>query len=296
MNGVLLVDKPRGMTSHDVVGRIRRSSRQRRIGHTGTLDPMATGLLPLVLGTATRLAPFLSGSEKTYDATIRLGVATSTDDAEGQPLGDAKPVPPVTPALIARVQAEFTGTFSQRPPPHSAKKIGGVRAYELARRNEPVELRPVQVTVRQLEVTGVRAQELDVRVTATAGFYVRALARDIGESLGTAGHLTALRRITAAGFSVADAVTFEDAERLGADVAERLIEPGAALPDLPQVRPTDVGLRRILHGAALAAEHLDGPVPGGIEDRPVKVIGADGRLVALARWRQNALHPSVVLG
>src|SRR5262245_24831903 len=197
MDGVLLIDKPSGPTSHDVVARIRRTSGEPRVGHTGTLDPLASGLLPLVLGRATRLASFLSASEKTYEATIRLGVATDTNDAEGRPIG---PIAATVPddGAIERALEEFRGTFAQRPPSHSAKKIGGRKAYDMARRRQPVDLKPVEVTVRDLECTGREEDRLSIRVSATSGFYVRALARDLGERLGCGAHLMALRR-TASG-------------------------------------------------------------------------------------------------
>lgn len=301
MDGVLLIDKPSGPTSHDVVARLRRTSGERRIGHTGTLDPRATGLLPLVLGCATRLAAWLSGGDKTYEATLRLGFATDTDDADGQPLGAPSLVRPDDEAIDAAL-AGFRGTFDQTPPIHSAKRIAGARAYDLARRAEPVVLRPVGVTVRALERTGRTGDRLQLCVTASSGFYVRALARDLGARLGSGAHLLELRRTRHGPFEVARALGLAEAERLGPAVAARLLTPAEALPDLPGVQVTAAGLTRALHGNPLGPEHLEGGwVPsaataGTAPMTPIKIVAGDGRLVALARVRGGALHPVVVLG
>jgi tRNA pseudouridine55 synthase len=296
MNGVLLIDKPAGPTSHDVVARIRRTTKERSVGHTGTLDPRATGLLPLVLGRATRLAALLTGGDKTYEATIRLGFPTSTDDADGEPLGPASAAIPGAEEIAGALE-RFRGTFDQRPPAHSAKKVGGRRAYELARREQPVELAPVAVTVRALELAGVEGDRVRIRVTATAGFYVRALARDLGEALGCGGHLEALRRTGSGAFDVAEAVPLDEAERLGPALAGRLIPPADALPFLPEVRLTEGGLARARHGNPVGPEHLEAHwIPPPSTPGPVKVLGPDGALVALAHSRGGALHPVVVLG
>lgn len=296
MDGVLLIDKPAGPTSHDVVARLRKTSGERSIGHTGTLDPRATGLLPLVLGKATRLASFLSGGDKTYEATILLGIATDTDDADGQPLSDDPRAVPSN-DVVAAALASFTGEFEQIPPIHSAKKVGGERAYELARRAEPVTLKPVLVTVRTLECLAHRPDQVDVRVTASSGFYVRALARDLGDRLGCGAHLLALRRIASAPFEVTSALALEEAERLGRDVVGRLLSPAEALPHLPLVTLTPAGLVRARHGNPLGPEHLAQHwLPPASQGGPVRVVDDAGRLVALAHSRGGALHPAVVLG
>ena len=335
MDGVLLIDKPSGPTSHDVVARLRRTTGERGIGHTGTLDPLATGVMALVLGRATRLAPFLSGGDKTYEAAIRLGVATDTDDALGRPLGAATTSWPDDAALASALDA-FRGTFDQVPPAHSAKKVGGEKAYDLARRDQPMILEPVPVTVRLLEVLHRDNDRLAVRVSATAGFYVRALARDLGRRLGCGAHLEGLRRTRSGWFDLSRAMPLGEAERLGPDVAGSLISPADALPDLPAVEVNEVGLKRVTHGNWLGPEHLAsrvsreesesapaaragvGPraseVPlagarangGGApfalskEDtagrRQVRVLSSDGRLMAIAEPRRGALHPVVVLG
>lgn len=293
MNGVLLIDKPGGLTSHDVVARMRRTLRERSIGHTGTLDPMATGLLVLVVGKATRLASLLSGRDKTYDATIRLGQDTTTDDADGNVLGPANPVPGESD--IRAALEHFRGAFEQLPPAHSAKKVDGTRAYRLARANKPVTLTPVTVTVRELTWQGFDGASVRLRVCATAGFYVRSLARDLGARLGCGGHLTALRRVRSGSFVVEDALPLAEAEALGPDVAARLITSADALPDLAAVALTADGLRRVLHGNAIGPAEVEGPFPASEPDAPVRVL-ADGRLVALGRLRAGTLHPIVVLG
>ncbi len=296
MDGVLLIDKPAGPTSHDVVARLRRSTGERSIGHTGTLDPRATGLLPLVLGRATRIASLLSGRDKTYEATIRFGWYTETDDAEGQPLGEPSVRRPDDAALAAALES-FVGTFPQVPPRHSAKKLQGRRAYELARRQADFELRPVEVTVRRLELTRRTDDSATIRLTVSTGFYVRALARDLGERLGCGGHLESLRRTGSGPFDVSDAIGLDEAERLGPDVASHLMTPAAALADLPAVELTEAGLKRAAHGNPVGPEHLAGrAVPPSGLGGPVRLLGPDGRLVALAGSRGGALHPAVVLG
>jgi tRNA pseudouridine55 synthase len=293
MDGVLLIDKPGGITSHDVVARMRRVLQERGIGHAGTLDPMATGLLVLIVGKATRLASLLTGHDKTYDATVRLGQSTTTDDADGEPIGEPVPVPGE--AQIRQALSAFRGTFAQRPPAHSAKKIDGTRAYRLARAHKAVDLAPVEVTVRELTWQGFDGADLRLRVQATAGFYVRSLARELGAHLGCGGHLTALRRIRSGGFTVEDALPLSAAESLGAATAERLIPSAAALPELAAVEVTPEGLRRVQHGNVIGVGHLVGGMPDGVLESPIRIL-SDGRLVALARPGAGTLHPVVVLG
>ncbi len=295
MDGVLLVDKPAGPTSHDVVRQVRRSSGESRIGHTGTLDPLATGLLPLVLGRATRLASRLTAHRKTYEATIRLGVATETDDAEGAPTG--APVPVAADETTIRSALEsFTGAIDQVPPRHSAKKIAGERAYDIARRDEAVALSPVSVTVFSLDYLGRTDDQVRVRVTASSGFYVRSLARDVGIALGCGGHLQALRRTAVGHFDVSAALPLDEAQALGRDVAGRLLSMADALPDAPGVRLTEQGLTRALHGNPVGPEHLldrSLPPPSAGD---VRLLGPAGELVAVAHSRGGALHPVLVVG
>jgi len=314
IDGVLLIDKPTGPTSHDVVARIRRVLGQPRVGHAGTLDPLASGLIVLVLGRATRLASVLTGADKTYDATIRLGFATTTDDALGQPVPETRPDvfsemtsnlvsgtgPTLSDEAVREALDGFRGTFNQTPPAHSAKKVGGVKAYDAARRDMPLLLAPAPVTVRSLEWTGRTGDSLTLRVTATAGFYVRALARDIGLRLGSGGHLTALRRLRSGPFSIEDALPLGDAERLAAPVlAERLVSPDAALPHLPSVVLNEQGLGRVAHGNWITGAHIQptGEMVRADNSGLVKLLAPDdGRLLALARPEAGALHPVVVLG
>jgi tRNA pseudouridine55 synthase len=295
MDGILLVDKPAGLTSHDVVRRMRRTSGEKRIGHTGTLDPRATGLLPLVLGRATRLASRLTAHRKTYEAVIRLGMATDTDDADGQPIGDPRPITADAVAVRDAIGA-FVGAIDQVPPRHSAKKVGGERAYARARRDEDVHLPPVPVTVFEIATLGCTADEVHLRVTASSGFYVRALARDLGVALGWGGHLASLRRTVIGPFDVDMALSLDEAERQGPAVAERLVTMAEALADRPAVRLTDRGLVRALHGNAVGAEHLEAgafPPPSAGD---VRLLGPAGELVAIAHSRGGALHPVLVVG
>ena len=297
MNGILLIDKPSGPTSHDVVARIRSVTGERSVGHTGTLDPRATGLLVLVLGKATRLASLLSGGDKTYEAAIRLGATTDTDDADGRVIATSD-VRPDDHAIDEALQ-QFAGTFEQLPPSHSAKKIGGHKAYDLARRAEPVALKPATVTVRSLERTGRSGDLVSVVVSASAGFYVRALARDLGQALGCGAHLDALRRTHLGRFDVTDALPLAEAERTGSSLAARVLAPAEALEDLPAVTVNEAGLRRVLHGNPLNPDHLQGravPASGALSAARVRVLADDGHLLALAASRGGALHPTVVLG
>jgi tRNA pseudouridine55 synthase len=297
MDGVLLVDKPSGPTSHDVVARMRRALGERAVGHTGTLDPLASGLLPLVVGRATRLASLLSGRDKAYDAHVTLGTATSTDDAMGVALPEpAGPVP--APDVVIATLRRFCGRLDQMPPRYSAKKVGGARAYDLARGDREVPLTVVPVTVREITNVNVDGAVVSLRVTASAGFYVRALARDLGAVLGCGGHLTALRRVSSGPFGLNAALPLGEAERMPrAELAGHLVSAAAALPDLAECRVSGVALARVLHGnwigpAHVEERHLAGLGPGG----PVKLLADDGRLVALASYRDGALHPVTVLG
>jgi tRNA pseudouridine55 synthase len=296
MDGVLLIDKPCGPTSHDVVARLRRTTGERSIGHTGTLDPNATGLLPLVLGRATRLALFFSGSDKTYEATIRWGFATDTDDAAGVVRGVATSARPADDDVDLALEA-FRGTFSQIPPQHSAKKVRGAKAYDLARGGQSVDLAPVTVTIHSLEVLQRSDDLVAIRLRASAGFYVRALARDLGHRIGCGAHLAGLRRIASGRFTIADAITLAEAEREGPGIAARLLSPAEALSSLPAVSVTDLGLRRAAHGNSVGPEHLRGagmPLLAG--GQRVRILEPGGALLAVAESRGGALHPIVVLG
>jgi tRNA pseudouridine55 synthase len=295
MNGVLLIDKPSGLTSHDVVSWARRRLGQRDIGHAGTLDPMATGLLVLVVGKATRLSSLLTGKDKTYEAEVRLGFATDSDDAEGDPL--EQPSGDVPPDSVIRQALEsFIGSHPQLPPSHSAKKVAGQRAYALARRDQPVALRPVDVSLRSVESVNVEGDRIRFRLTVSAGFYVRALARDLGRKLGCGGHLSALRRTASGSFEVLRALSIAEASDPGCDISAHLVTPAQALPDVPSVSLTEAGMKRVRHGNPIGPEDVravEGELAGL---HTVKIVTDDGQLVALAEWRMGSLHPIVVLG
>jgi tRNA pseudouridine55 synthase len=301
VDGVLVVDKPQGPTSHDVVDHARRALRERRVGHTGTLDPFATGVLVLCVGRATRLARFLSGGEKVYRASVRLGLSTTTDDLTGEPVGEPRPVG-VTRAALDEALAAFVGTFDQVPPAFSARHVGGRRLYELARRGEAAARPATPVTVHSLEVLRWEVDRLDLEVRCSAGTYVRAVARDLGERLGTGAHLVALRRTRSGSFGLEQAVPGSE---LDARAAESLLPMAALLPELPAVRVGEHGRRLVGHGRDLGPDAIDGPFPGAAL-RLVRVLDASGGLIALAVPRTfdpgdsglprlAALHPEVVL-
>ncbi len=297
--GVLVVDKPPGPTSHDIVAAVRRHCRGAKVGHTGTLDPFATGVLPLVIGYATRLARYLGGSDKEYRAVIRLGRATDTHDETGQvvfeaPAGARMPGESELTALLSA----FLGTWAQTPPAFSAKLSDGVRAYEEARRGRPVSLAPVQVTVSEIEVLGIEGPLATVRLVTSAGFYVRAFAHDIGSRLGVGACLSALRRTRSGDFRIEEAIGLATVVEPGLE--RHLVPLEALLPGFPAVVLTAEGLDRVGHGRELGPVHYAGQLaarhasPGG---RPVRLLAPDGRLAALGEMvAGGVLHPAVVLG
>jgi len=300
MDGVLVVDKPAGPTSHDVVARVRRALGTKRIGHTGTLDPLATGVLPLVIGRATRLASLLSGADKEYVAGIRMGLATDTYDAAGH-VGP----PPEPPAGIdvARIDAaldQFRGIFDQSPPSYSAKKIDGVAAYKLARRNMPVQPRPVSVTVSHLSLEAYDQGLARVRVSASAGFYVRSLAHDLGKGLGCGAYLETLRRVRAGAFAEDAAIALDTIERESVDGARRIMPLERLLPEVPAVVLNERGVRRAAHGNELSSEDLVEPHAGAGIGRTTegrwRLLDGSGMLLAIAVARPGGLlHPVIVL-
>ena len=303
LDGVLVVDKPQGITSHDVVTRVRRLLSTKRVGHIGTLDPMATGVLPLVLERATRLAPFLSAGDKVYHAVIHLGVTTDTYDATGTVVeaGTRVPAATIDRAAIEVVAKRFTGTFLQTPPPYSAKKIGGVRAYRLARRQTPVTPQPVEVAVRSVEIEALEDTRLSCRVTCAPGFYMRSLAHDLGEALGVGGCLEQLRREQSGAFSLADAISLHTLE-LKANTAPSSIAPlNTLLPELPSVVVTDRGAGLAAHGNTLMGSDFQagpGPAVTRAPEGParVRVYDCHGTLLAIADQRApGVLHPRIVL-
>lgn len=294
MNGLLIIDKPAGPTSHDVVARVRRALRTKRVGHTGTLDPLATGVLPLVVGSATRLASLLSGAEKEYVATIRLGRATDTFDAS-----DLDGPPPEPPAGIdsAAVDAElnrFRGTFQQLPPAFSAKKIGGVPAYKLARRKVAVQPAPVEVTIHCLTLERYADGLATVRVTTSAGFYVRSLAHDVGQRLGCGAHLETLRRVRVGSYAEDSAVPLDEFEREGAGADRRIIPMEQLLPEIPGIVLNDQEVKRATHGNEIVSE--DVTETGATRAMKYRLLDSKGRLIAIAEMLPGgALHPVTVL-
>ena len=293
-SGILLVDKPQGITSHDVVSRVRRAAGTRKVGHAGTLDPLATGLLVLGLNSSTRLLTFLVGLDKTYEATIRLGVATTTDDSEGETTATHDASAVTDEAIDAGVRA-LSGPISQVPTTVSAIKVNGRRAYDLAREGVEVELKARDVTISEFSVHDRRTAEvvdeagrtvtvrdLDVRVRCSSGTYVRALARDLGAGLGVGGHLTALRRTTVGPFDVADAAVLE-----GIDVAPALLPPTAVAERLfPVWRMTADETVDLGHGKRVTV---------GIDDTagPVAAVTPSGDLAGLVEVRRGQAVPIV---
>jgi tRNA pseudouridine55 synthase len=289
VDGLLVVDKPSGPTSHDVVARMRRVLREKRIGHTGTLDPLATGVLPLVIGRATRLARFLSGSDKTYEAAVRLGVATDTADAEGATIGTAHQGPLPGRAEIDRALDAFRGSFLQRPPVYSAKRIGGVRSYDLARGGggggQP---EAVSVRVCRLEVLDLTQNLLTLSLDCSAGFYVRSLAHDLGVRLGVGAHLAALRRTRCAGYDLGAAIPLAEAERDPAATAAAVIPMRRMLLELPAVILAGDDVRKAVNGRDIAASAGAGPI--------VRLLDEAEDLVGLGECdAPGLLHPSVIL-
>lgn len=295
MNGVLAVDKPSGPTSHDVVAAARRALRLRRIGHTGTLDPFATGLLLLCIGPATRLAEYLTGLDKSYEAVARLGVATDTLDVEGEVVTESEGWPRLTHDGIREAFAAEVGTRLQQPPAFSAKKIGGRRAYELARRGEAALPDPVEVTIRALDVLAVDGPLVRFRLTCSSGTYVRAVARDVGERLGVGAHLTELRRTAIGRFRVEDALTTDRLHDPDA-VSRALLPPLNALAHLPVAAVDADGLRRIRNGQPVR----DDATPGGGEAADPTAAGelvavsSGDDLVAVAERDGGLLRPRKV--
>jgi tRNA pseudouridine55 synthase len=289
MNGVLVIDKPQGLTSHDVVNRVRRILGQRSVGHLGTLDPSATGVLPLVAGNFTRLAQFYAHSEKTYEGAIRFGFATSTYDADGEP---TTPPQSVTVKLeeIRALAAEFQGTLQQMPPPFSAKKIAGVPAYKLARKHQEVRLKPVQVEVKEFVILDVEGDRALFRAHVGSGTYLRAIAHDMGQRLGCGAHLAALRRTTVAEFLIEDACSLDDLESaMRQGTAEDLfVHPRKLAPQLPSVTANDESVALIRIGRAVNLPEMSrAPL--------VKVFHGQRELIAIAtRIAGTLFHAGIV--
>ncbi len=290
MNGLLVIDKPAGMTSHDVVGRLRKICGERSIGHLGTLDHMATGVLPLLLGKFTRLAQYFSAAEKSYTGTIRFGFVTDTYDAEGEPAGpDCNPTLTLDHVRVAA--SRFHGEMQQMPPPYSAKKIAGKPAYKLAREGKPVDLKAVTVRIASFEIIALDGAETSFTMTISAGGYVRAVAHQLGQDLGCGAHLNSLRRTQAGVFTLAGARTLEELEPLAGNVEalEALcVHPRSLLPEMPCVTADAMALGRLRKGAqANLPEFSRAPL--------VKVFADQKELVGIAKRVAGTLFQPVVM-
>jgi tRNA pseudouridine55 synthase len=290
MNGLVIIDKPGGMTSHDVVSIVRRAAGERSVGHLGTLDPMATGVLPLLLGKYTRLAQFFSDADKHYRGTIRFGFATETFDAEGEPQS--------VPATLTRtldelrmLAARFRGTIDQVPPVYSAKKIGGVPAHKLARAGKEVPVKPARITIHSFTLDSLEGDTASFTMHVSAGGYVRSVAHELGQLAGCGAHLRSLRRTQAGQFTLAQAMTVDELKALTpAELAARLPHPRAMLPEFPSVIVDEATAGRIRNGMQVNVQELStAPL--------LKIFSSPRDLLCIARRIAGTLvHPIVVLG
>jgi tRNA pseudouridine55 synthase len=317
MNGVLIIDKPSGFTSHDVVNRVRHIIGQRSVGHLGTLDPMATGVLPLVLGSYTRLAQFYTESEKRYEGVIRFGFSTDTYDAEGEPTSDPQRVN-LSLDQLQQLSTQFIGRIEQTPPPFSAKKIHGVPAYKLARKHQQVELKPVEVEIKEFAIDSLADDCAHFQACVASGTYMRSVAHDMGQRLGCGAHLASLRRTAVAEFDLAEAHRLDElaalanpkpchADRSLAFPQEEhgevegpavldlpafdrvLIHPRQLLPQLPSVTADDLAAAHIRNGRSVNLPDLS-------RARQVKVFFGQKELLAIAtRIAGTLFHPKIVL-
>ncbi len=293
MDGAVVINKPAGWTSHDAVNRIRRLAGTRRVGHLGTLDPMATGVLPLVINGATRLAQFYTRSDKVYDAVVRFGYATDTYDSEGTPTS------PETPVILTREHLEplldaFRGVVSLTPPPISAKKIGGTPAYRLVRKNVAVELQPVQVTIYKLELTDIQGAEARLLVHCSAGTYLRSIAHELGQAMGCGAFLSSLVRLRSGDFSLEQARTFDELAELASAgrFGEAVIPAAQMLPEFPTEVVDNVTAGFIKQGRDFRVS----PFRVRQGSRYVKAVTQEGRLLAIGEARlPNLYHPMMVL-
>jgi tRNA pseudouridine55 synthase len=276
-SGFLVIDKPEGVTSHEVVQLVRRRLEIRKVGHLGTLDPLATGVLPLAVGKATRLIQFLKDSEKNYEGTICLGIATDTYDREGQILA-RNDVPELTAERLQTLAIELLGSQSQIPPAFSAKKIGGVPAYRLARRGKPVEMAPQEILIRRLELSKRSGSEIDFRIWCSAGTYVRSFASDFGKRLGCGAHLSRLRRISSGVFSLSQAINSEVVAAVETKfLIERLIPASEVLKSVPVLEVDLKTKESLAHGRPFIWT-----LPQGISARPASLcVFFEGELIGL---------------
>jgi tRNA pseudouridine55 synthase len=289
MNSVLVIDKPAGLTSHDVVNRVRRILGQKSVGHLGTLDPSATGVLPVVTGSLTRLAQFYLHSEKCYEGVVQFGFATDTYDADGEA---TTPMVEVVLDLVKvrELAAQFVGSIQQVPPPYSAKKVAGVRAYKLARKKQDVTLDPVTVEIKELEILSADGDCCSFRARVASGTYMRSVAHDLGEKMGCGAHLKSLRRTAVAEFAIADAHTLEELmQSMGQGRVEELeVHPRTLLPQFPCVTADDGSAAMIRSGRAVNLPELS-------RERLVKVFYGQRELIAIGtRIAGTLFHPGIV--
>jgi tRNA pseudouridine55 synthase len=290
MNGVVIIDKPTGLTSHDVVNRVRRILGQRSVGHLGTLDPLATGVLPLVIGNLTRLAQFYTTSEKVYEGVIRFGFATDTYDAEGEPTTSSKSVQ-VTLQQCRELAAGFRGVVEQMPPPFSAKKIHGVPAYKLARKQREVPLKPIKVEIKEFEIVDVENDRASFRARVASGTYMRSVAHEMGRQLGCGAHLASLRRTALAEFDLAEAHSLDklDSAAKTQQLEDVCVHPRKLLPQFPSVTANDEMAARIRSGRTVNLPELS-------RAKQVKVFYGQRELIAIAtRVAGTLFHPKIVL-
>jgi tRNA pseudouridine55 synthase len=290
VDAVLIIDKPAGFTSHDVVARVRRITGEKSVGHLGTLDPMATGVLPLVLGRFTRLAQFYNEADKRYEGVIRFGWATDTYDAEGQPTSPEQPVN-FSLEQLREAAREFIGEIAQYPPPFSAKKIAGIPAHRLARKGQPVDLKPKQVEIKQLEFLFFDGKQARFRAWVSSGTYLRSLAHDLGRKLGPGAHLAELKRTAVREFSLDEAFSLEQLEqaKAGNTLDELFLHPRLVLPEFPAVVASGESAARIRHGGAVNLPEFS---KAGL----VRVFAGQRELLAIARRVAGTLfQPKVVL-
>jgi len=277
MDGVLNIDKPDGMTSHDVVKAVRKKFRTSKVGHLGTLDPMATGVLPVAVGKATRMAPFIPNSPKEYEGQVRFGFATNTYDREGTPTTEERPLD----GDVEGAMSMLTGAIDQLPPPFSAKKIMGVPAYKLARKNQSIEMTPARVEIRKFEMLSLNPPLMRFRVVCSPGTYVRSLVHDLGQRLGCGAHLTELRRTRSGTFVV------ENAVRLDRMANDDLIPLDDLLPGVARIEVSAIDERKVIHGNPVRCE-LTGP-------ELVCIFNKRGEFIAVARTENGLAHPRLVL-
>lgn len=293
IEGVIIVDKPEGWTSHDVVSKMRGIAGTRRVGHLGTLDPIATGVLPVMIGQVTRLAQFWDHAEKTYEAVIRFGFATASYDRQGETLGEVTE-PNITAEQIEACIAPMRGEQEQTPPPVSAKKVNGVPAYKLARKNIAVELKPVKVSIYELSLLGIEGTRGRFRVRCSAGTYIRAIAHELGMLLGCGAHVEALKRTQSGPFGIEKARTLEELQKMKDEgcLASALVPADELLPHFPGVFVDDLTVTHIRQGRDFTVSAFR--VQAGTQY--VKAVGPDGRLVAIGKIvLPHMYHPVVVL-